>query len=101
MINELISRVGKTRTLQEQESKPSLSPSGLGKIRIVPTYRLTFTSESFWRRLMFRFLSSFTPYLAYQKATNKNRNGSGSFYLAETLSANTGLSGKETYYPLL
>lgn len=43
MINELIIKVGKATTLQEWGTKQSLLPSGLEKVYIVPTYRLTFT----------------------------------------------------------
>lgn len=43
MINESITRIGKIRTVQEQETKQSLTPSDLGKVYIVPTCRSTFT----------------------------------------------------------
>lgn len=67
MINELITSVGNARTSQEQETKQSFTPSGPGKVYIVPTYRLTFTSESIRRRFMLRPLSPLTPHLLLLK----------------------------------
>lgn len=95
MINELITRVGKARTLQEQETKHSLIPSGLGKVYTAPTHRLTFISEPIWRKLTSSPLSPLIPHLLFLKKQQiKKRNASPSFFWAETLPATTGCQGR-------
>lgn len=96
MINKLITRIEKVRTVQKQETKHSLTPSDLGKVYLVPTCRLTFISESIWRRLMFRFLFPFTLHHLF---TKKQQIKLGMFLfflcLAKTLASIAGCWGRK------
>ena len=96
MTDKLISGTGKVRTVQEQETKQSLTPSDLGQVCIVPTCRPTFTSESVQRRLMSRCLLPFTlHHLFTKKQQIKLAMLLLFFYLAETLASITDCLGRK------